>query len=82
MFCDPPYKDSAVKYNGIGFDHAAFYDWAVETAKSHPVYITEYQINDPRFICIGEKARQVSLNGTGSKGKKVERLYRVIGGMA
>ena len=82
VFCDPPYKDSTVKYNGIGFDHAAFYDWCVETAKTHPVYITEYQITDPRFICIGEKARQISLNGTGSKGKKVERLYRVIGGMA
>ena len=82
VFCDPPYKDSTVKYNGRGFDHATFYDWCVETAKSHPVYITEYQISDPRFICIGEKARNVSLNGTGSKGKKVERLYRVIGGMA
>ena len=80
VFCDPPYKDSAVEYNGRGFDHATFYDWCVETAKSHPVYITEYQIDDPRFICIGEKARQISLNGTGSKGKKVERLYRVNGG--
>lgn len=81
VFCDPPYKDSTMKYNGIGFDHTAFYDWCVETAKSHPVYITEYQIDDHRFICIGEKARQITLNGTGSKGKKVERLYRVIGGM-
>ena len=68
VFCDPPYKDSKVKYNGRGFDHAAFYDWCVETAKTHPVYITEYQITDPRFICIGEKARKISLNGIGSKG--------------
>ena len=82
VFCDPPYKDSKVKYNGRGFDHAAFYDWCVETAKTHPVYITEYQITDPRFTCIGEKARQISLNSIGSKGKKVERLYRVIGGRA
>lgn len=81
VFCDPPYKDSTVKYNGRGFDHTAFYDWCVETAKTHPVYITEYQIDDPRFICIGEKARQISLNGVGSKGKKVERLYRVNGGV-
>ena len=79
---DPPYKDSKVKYDGRGFDHSAFYNWCVETAKTHPVYITEYQIDDPRFVCIGEKARQISLNGVGSKGKKVERLYRVIGGMA
>lgn len=82
VFCDPPYKDSNVKYNGRGFDHAAFYDWCVETAKSHPLFVTEYQISDPRFVCIGEKARKISLNGTGSKGKKIERLYRVIGGMA
>lgn len=82
VFCDPPYKNSKVKYDGRGFDHAAFYDWCVETAKTHPLFITEYRIDDPRFVCIGEKARQISLNGTGSKGKKVERLYRVIGGMA
>ena len=82
VFCDPPYKDSTVKYNGRGFDHATFYDWCVDTAKTHPLFVTEYQIDDPRFTCIGEKARQITLNGVGSKGKKVERLYRVIGGMA
>lgn len=51
---------------------------------SHPLFggeNYEYRIDDPRFICIGEKARQISLNGVGSKGKKVERLYRVKGGI-
>lgn len=77
VFCDPPYRASKVVYGGIKFDHNAFYDWAVEVAKTHPVFITEYQIDDPRFVCIGERARQISLNGTRSKGKKIERLYRV-----
>lgn len=78
VFCDPPYKDSAVKYNNTKFNHEDFYDWCIEKAKYNDVYVTEYNIDHPNFQLIGEKARQFSLNATGSKGFKTERLYKVI----
>lgn len=78
VFCDPPYADSGVKYNNTKFDNAAFIEWCIEKAKTHDVYVTEYNINNPHFILIGEKKRQICLNGQGSKGMKAERLYKVI----
>lgn len=77
VFCDPPYKDSDVKYNNIKFNNVEFCDWCIEKAKYNDVYVTEYNIEHPNFKLIGEKGRKVSLNGNGSKGIKIERLYKV-----
>jgi hypothetical protein len=77
VFCDPPYADSDVKYNGIKFDNNAFIGWCIETSKTHEVFVTEYNIDNPHFMLIGEKKRQISMNGQGSKGMKAERLYKV-----
>ena len=78
IFCDPPYKDSTVKYNDQKFNYEEFYDWCLEKAKNNQVLVTEYNIDHPHFHLIGEKGRQISLNGQGSKGIKIERLYKVI----
>ena len=78
VFCDPPYKSSAIRYNNNKFNHEEFYDWCIEKAKYNDVFVTEYNIEHPCFKLIGEKARKISLNGTGSKGLKTERLYKVI----
>ena len=78
VFCDPPYKHSAVKYNNTKFNYEEFYDWCIEKAKHNDVFVTEYNIEHPCFKLIGEKARQISFNSTGSKGLKTERLYKVI----
>lgn len=78
IFCDPPYKDSDVKYNNINFNHEEFYDWCLEKAKHNQVFVTEYNIEHPNFQLVGEKGRQISLNSQGSKGMKVEKLYKVI----
>ena len=78
VFCDPPYKDSSVKYNNTKFNHEDFYDWCLEKAKHNDVFVTEYNIEHPCFKLIGEKARKISLNANGSKGLKTERLYNVI----
>ena len=76
VFCDPPYKGSTVNY-GTKFDHESFYNWCIEKAKHNEVFVTEFEIIHPHFQLIGEKGRQVSMNGTGSKGIKIERLYKV-----
>lgn len=78
VFCDPPYKNSTVKYNNIKFSHKEFYDWCLEKAKHNDVYVTEYNIEHPNFQLVGEKGRKVSMNDKGSKGIKVERLYKVV----
>lgn len=78
IFCDPPYKDSTVKYNDQKFNHEEFYEWCLEKAKHNQVFVTEYNIDHPHFHLIGEKERQISLNGQGSKGMKIEKLYKVI----
>lgn len=78
VFCDPPYKDSDMRYNNIKFNHEEFYEWCLEKAKDNDVYVTEYNIEHPHFQLIGEKGRQISLNGKGSKGMKIEKLYKVI----
>lgn len=78
VFCDPPYKGSDVRYNNITFDYKEFYEWCLEKAKHNDVFVTEYNIDHPHFQLIGEKGRQISLNGVGSKGMKVEKLYKVI----
>lgn len=77
VFCDPPYKDSDVKYNNLTFNHEEFYDWCLEKAKYNDVYVTEYNIEHPHFQLVGEKGRQISLNAQGSKGMKIEKLYKV-----
>ena len=78
VFCDPPYKDSSIKYNNIKFNYEEFYDWCLEKAKCNDVYVTEYNIDHPHFQLIGEKGRQISFNSQGSKGIKIERLYKVM----
>lgn len=78
VFCDPPYKNSSIKYNNIKFDHEEFYNWCIEKAKNNDVFVTEYNIEHPNFKLIGEKARKISMNGIGSKGFKTERLYKAI----
>ena len=72
IYCDPPYRETA-GYNGKGFDHEAFYNWAA--AQSVPVYISEYWMPDDRFMCIWEKKRQSRMSAKGTEGKAVEKLF-------
>ena len=55
IYCDPPYKDTADKskdYADTSFDAEAFYSWC--GAQKLPVYISEYQMPEDRFVCIAE----------------------------
>ena len=51
IYCDPPYKDTADKskdYADTSFDAEAFYGWC--EAQKLPVYISEYQMPEDRFV--------------------------------
>jgi len=46
IYCDPPYEGTA-EYREGDFNHKQFYDWCM--AQTVPVYISSYQVSDPRF---------------------------------
>lgn len=71
LYCDPPYKGTG-GYNGQGFDHEAFYDWAC--AQSVPVYISEYDMPRDRFLKVWEKKVQSNISAKGGD-YAFERLY-------
>lgn len=73
IYADIPYKETDCgPYDG--FNHKEFYDWA---ARQKNIYISSYEIKDPRFICVyGIPKRQNA--AAGGYGKKIiERIYTV-----
>lgn len=80
MYCDPPYIGSDVDYQS-DFDHAAFYDWCVEKSKTHPLLISEFRIDDPRFVCIGEKESLNCMTSSIGSRIKIEKLFKVKYGL-
>ena len=72
LYCDPPYKGTT-GYNGQGFDHEAFYDWAC--SQSVPVYISEYDMPRDRFLKVWERERNSIMSTQGTEGTVIERLY-------
>ena len=71
IYCDPPYKNTA-GYNKSDFDHEAFYDWV--EAQQAPVYVSEYNMPEDRFMCIWRKKTTQRLSQNGSSFAE-ERLY-------
>ena len=54
IYCDPPYKDTKGYREDYAepFCHDEFYGWCERQAL--PVYISEYQMPEERFVCIAE----------------------------
>lgn len=77
VYCDPPYVNTSGYKGTDEFDSKAFLDWAVEVGRNNPIYISEYQIDDPRFVCVTEKARNQTAAGHGHHRQRIEKLYTV-----
>ena len=76
IYCDPPYKDTADKskdYADTSFDAEAFYSWCERQAL--PVYISEYQMPEDRFVCIAEWDK-VTRMAAKTTSYVTERLWR------
>lgn len=69
IYCDIPYQGTA-DYGE--FNHKEFFDWAA--IQTEPVFISEYEIKDPRFKLIKEIKTRAKMSG-GAKTAAVERLY-------
>ena len=61
IYCDPPYMSVYAKGKDYGreFDAEAFYSWC--EAQKLPVYISEYQMPEDRFVCIAEWDKVTSM---------------------
>jgi hypothetical protein len=71
VYCDIPYKGTADYLNS--FDHKAFYEWAM--TRDFPVYVSEYNIDDPRFKLVYTVDKRSMLSNDKSVGNMSEKLY-------
>ena len=71
IYCDPPYAGTG-DY-GNNFNSKDFLDWAANI--NAPVYISEYEIKDPRFKLIYSVDKRSMLSQDKYVGNKAERLY-------
>ena len=72
VYADIPYQNTDCKaYEG--FDHQAFFDWAAR--QRVPVFISSYQIDDPRFVCVWEREKRCLLQGGRGGALRTERIY-------
>lgn len=72
VYCDIPYRCTKQCY-GSTFDHAAFYDWAC--AQTAPVIVSEYSINDDRFVVLAETQKKQLIQSAKHQKTVTERLY-------
>ena len=71
VYCDIPYVGTA-DY-GNSFNHKKFFDWAA--SRDFPVYISEYEVKDPRFQLVYSIDKRSLLSREDNKLVKNERLY-------
>jgi hypothetical protein len=64
IYCDPPYEGTA-EYREGAFNHQEFYDWCM--AQTVPVYVSSYQVSDPRFKRVKAINTRSLLNSSKSK---------------
>lgn len=71
IYCDPPYAKG--KDYGCEFDAEAFYSWC--EAQKLPVYISEYQMPEDRFVCVAEWNKVTTMAAKTTR-HVTERLWR------
>lgn len=77
IYTDPPYK-STTGYKLGRFNHDEFYEWCCKQVDSgHIVFVSEYNIEHPRFKCVFEKEQRSAVRRADGV-INTERLYKVI----
>lgn len=72
VYADIPYQGTDCR-GYKGFDHEKFFDWAAR--QRVPVFISSYQIDDPRFVCVWEREKRCQLQAGGGGALRTERIY-------
>lgn len=73
IYCDIPYKGTE-KYIKMDFNHSAFYAWALK--QTAPLFISEYSMPGPDFVCVAEFERVSTFSATNNSLRKTERIFR------
>lgn len=71
VYCDIPYENTE-GYNKEGFDHKAFYNWAL--TRDYPIYISSYELPEG-FFCFFEKERRCLMSAGRNTDIKTEKLF-------
>ena len=79
VYADIPYQNTECRSYKV-FDHQAFFDWAAR--QRVPVFISSYQIDDPRFVCVWEREKRCLLQAGGGGALRTERIYTQRGASA
>ena len=74
IYCDIPYEATET-YFKQKFDYSRFYDWCCK--QTEPLFISSYNISDPRFKCVSEFEHRSTLD-VKSNNKVTERVYMPI----
>ena len=74
IYCDIPYEATET-YFKQKFDYSRFYDWCCK--QTEPLFISSYNISDPRFKCVSEFEHRSTLNDK-SNNKVIELVYMPI----
>jgi len=75
VYCDIPYSGGGAdpKSYNLNFNRDEFLDWAA--TRDFPVYVSEYEITDPRFQCVWEKDVRTTFSAQSNSTQRTERLY-------
>lgn len=82
FYLDPPYENSDVDgySDSEQFNHAEFYDWAVEMARENIVLLSSYMVSDDRFMEVFRFETAQSTLAGGNDKSRFEKLFMVKGG--
>jgi hypothetical protein len=72
VYCDPPYCGTSSYLSD--FNHDEFYDWVIDVAQSHPIFVSEYQMPNC-FKCVFETEKRSLKAAKGNYQSVTERLY-------
>lgn len=73
IYCDILYENTGGYDKNKYFNRVQFFDWADN--QKGPVFISEYNIEDKRFVAINHVEKRVLLKPVGGNLIKVEKLY-------
>lgn len=80
VYCDPPYKDTYLKYYDYKFDYDSFMDWVESNKNRYTIFISEYKANEnPNWDTVYERESYtcVCKNQNSRKGT-VEILQKAV----
>mgnify|MGYP003510012768 CR=1 FL=1 len=79
FYLDPPYENTNVRgySDSKQFNHAEFYDWAVEMARENIVLLSSYTVSDDRFEEVFRFETAQSTLCSGRDKSRFEKLFMV-----